>query len=481
MGSQQGPAGGLPPVRVRRSLPATARRRTLAGTPLGPGPAGTGSGAGEGGGTGGAGEAGAASPAVGGAGAAGPAVGGAGAAPGGVFAAPGGADPSSSARPAGATRVAGSGGGGRRAAVVAAAVVGVLVAAGSVVLGLGGGGDGDGTPRLTVAAGPPPLAVEAAGVGRSVELAGPLPDGPATGTVRDLPAGAAGEEQVVRLAAALGLDGMPRRDGDRWVVAGLTVSDAAGNPWELRTADGEPPVLTLPRDPGTTVSSPVDGPGPRPTRGQLETAAAPVLAALGLAGAEVRYPAGDGRRDAVAAPVVDGLPTAGMETWLRYAPGPRLVGAAGWLGAPAPGGPAYPLVSAEQALAALPAGPEIAMGCVPQARRCGPPAVTGARPGLLLGHAGRGRVVLLPAWLFVVRGSDAPLPAVAVDPRYLRPALVSGGGHQPSAAPTSATPDAGPAGSAGSNGGPGPAAPGSAGSNGDPGTSAIPAPPGPTR
>ena len=301
----------------------------------------------------------------------------------------------------------------------AAALVAVLI--GAVVLT---GGDGDAAPRPTVEAVPPQLALETAGTAASagtVEVAAELPAGPGRGRVRDLPAGAATEEQVVRLAAALGVDGPAERADDRWQVAAggtiLVVSDTAGTPWQLGTPAGDPPVLTLPGAPDASVSSPGGPARATPGLRGVTRAASQVLAALGLRGAEVRFGAGPGTRDVVAAPIVDRLPTAGMETWLRYGPGARLVGAAGWLGAPAAAGRWYPLIPAEEALGTLPAGPEIAVGCGPP--MCGPRVVVGARPGLLLRPAAGDAVVLVPAWLFALRGGGAPLAAIAVDPDFL--------------------------------------------------------------
>ena len=369
----------------------------------------------------------------------------------------------------------------------AAALVVVLVGA----VALAGGDGGDATPRLTIEAVPPKLALETAGpaggagpaaAAGTVEVAAELPVGPSRGQVRDLPAGAATEEQVVRLAAALGVDGPAERADDRWQVAAggtvLVVSDTAGTPWQLSTPAGDPPVLTLPGAPDASVSSPGGPSRATPGLRAVTRAASQVLAAIGLRGAEVRFGAGPGTRDVVAAPVVDRLPTAGMDTWLRYGPGARLIGAAGWLGTPAAAGQWYPLIPAEEALATLPAGPEIAVEC--GSPMCGPRVVVGARPGLLLRQAAGAAVVLVPAWLFTLRGGGAPLAAIAVDPDFLtrtapEPDRSAAPPPGPGASvdPAPGTVDPGAADSQADDG--------AAGSNGSTGAGGPPASPRPTR
>jgi hypothetical protein len=133
-----------------------------------------------------------------------------------------------------------------------------------------------------------------------------------------------------------------------------------------------------------------------------------VLAALGLDRAEVRYAAAGGTLDVIAAPAVGDLPTAGMETRLRYAGRALLAGGTGWLAPPVLGGPTYPLVGAEQALSAL-----------PRADVGRPREIVGARPGLTLRRDRTGRELLLPAWFYSVSGGST-LVALAVDPAYVR-------------------------------------------------------------
>ncbi|HST65996.1 MAG TPA: hypothetical protein VLM05_12480, partial [Mycobacteriales bacterium] len=123
--------------------------------------------------------------------------------------------------------------------------------------------------------------------------------------------------------------------------------------------------------------------------------------------AEVRYAATSGTLDVVAAPLVGELPTTGMETRLRYAGRARLAGGTGFLAPPLLGGPAYPLVGAEQALSTVRQGPGV------------PRQVVGARPGLALRRELDDRQVLVPAWFYALEGG-AGLVALAVDPAYVR-------------------------------------------------------------
>lgn len=438
---QVSPPRALPTIHVHRVLPDGAVRRTVLGAPVGPEDRT---------------DRGAALPAPS------------------FPPAPPGPDPAR--RFAGATRVGGQARSRRVVALAgAAALAAVLV--GAVALT---GGGGDSTPRLTVEAVPPQLALETAGTAASagtVEVAAELPTGPSRGQVRDLPAGAATEEQVVRLAAVLGVDGAAARAGDRWQVAAagtvLVVSDTAGTPWQLSTPSGDPPALTLPGAPDASVSSPGGPVRATPGLRAVTRAATLVLAAVGLRGAEVRFGTGPGTRDVVAAPVVDRLPTAGMETWLRYGPGARLIGAAGWLGTPAAAGQWYPLIPADEALATLPAGPEIAVDCT--SPMCRPRVVIGARPGLLLRPAAGEAALLVPAWLFTLRGGGTPLAAIAVNPAFLTQAAPEPG--------RSAAPTPGPGG--GVDPAPGSVDPGVADSQADDGAAAgstgPSAPPRPTR
>jgi hypothetical protein len=100
----------------------------------------------------------------------------------------------------------------------------------------------------------------------------------------------------------------------------------------------------------------------------------------------------------------------------------RVVSGNGWLAATTDG-PAYPLISARAAFELLKAQPRPlpAIGCPVNADCPGVVAqvVTGAQLGLSLQYRDTGRPVLVPSWLFTVKGSDQPVAQVAVDPRFL--------------------------------------------------------------
>lgn len=139
----------------------------------------------------------------------------------------------------------------------------------------------------------------------------------------------------------------------------------------------------------------------------MPDAARPVLAALGLDQAEVRYAATGRTLDVVAAPLVGNLPTAGMETRLRYAGHAQLAGGAGWLAPQVLGGPTYPQVSAEQALSTVRQSPGL------------PREIVGTRPGLMLRRDLSERELLVPAWFYDLRGGSS-LIALAVNPAWVR-------------------------------------------------------------
>lgn len=294
---------------------------------------------------------------------------------------------------------------------VAAGVALLALVAGLFLATNGSGGDGAEAPDRTVAAAPPALRLAQPPAGAApaapqapadLRVAGSLPPGPQRGTVAAYaPSGPAPRAEVARLAAALGIGGEPVRDGAGWTVhagmATLRVSDVSGWAWELTADTDRPPAI----EPGRP-----RGPGILAVRAQAEG----VLNRLGGGYGPLR-PAGRSAAyaDVAAAPTVDGLPTAGLETRLRFDPELRLIAAGGWLARPA-AGPAYPLLQARAALEAAPGS----MGCPPACAEA-----TSATPGLALRWQADGRALLVPAWLFEVRGSAVPLTTLAVTPAYL--------------------------------------------------------------
>jgi hypothetical protein len=184
---------------------------------------------------------------------------------------------------------------------------------------------------------------------------------------------------------------------------------------------GGPVPVPKPGSSGVAVPVPVEPTGPTPDEAAVRAAAAPVLAALGLGNAEIRVETFPSIAIVTAAPVVAGLPTAGFDVRLQYNAKIELTGGSGWLAAPAAGAE-YPLVSAQRALDALPKPgvvPQVCTDRMPPSCAAPPRVVTGARLGLALRHDQQAGPLLVPAWLYTLKGSDLPLVVVAVDPKYL--------------------------------------------------------------
>jgi hypothetical protein len=190
--------------------------------------------------------------------------------------------------------------------------------------------------------------------------------------------------------------------------------------------------------------------GPTPSEMSIRAAGTKILPTLGLGDAAITINTYPGGARLTADPVVDGLPTVGMQTWLAFDGTATLVGGGGFLVTPT-AGPEYPLISAKAALATLPV---LAVGVAEcndkQCDGAAPPAktpITGARLGLALRfdyhqHA----QILVPAWLFTIVKSTYVIPVVAVDPAYLgTPPTPGGGPGIGTAAPTNIVPPVPPA------------------------------------
>ncbi|WKE72108.1 hypothetical protein [Streptomyces sp. WP-1] len=354
----------------------------------------------------------------------------------------------------------------RSRAVVLSALAAVLLAGGGGAYVAASDGPGGRTaPTAAESTTPPPLALDDGSdpYGAHYVAQGALPKGPGAAAVYG--AGAAvREDQVVRLAKALGVSGTPVAEGYGWRIGGK---------------DGSGPTLQVNRDaPGSWTFSryapgtddcgkgPLCAPGPvGPTGAPVSAAtagkaAAPVLRAAGLEGA--RTDAGQimGKQRVVTAdPVVGGLPTSGWATGLTISRQGEVVGGRGLLSTPVKGA-TYPVLDAEKTLALMNAAPrgDHRMGpggCAGPARfatrlegPCGQasPASSGtvtvdkAVFGLAA-HSVGGRQTLVPSWLFETRGSGT-VSYPAIDPRYLAspapstsPTTGPGGSVPPTAAP----------------------------------------------
>ncbi|MFE0388932.1 hypothetical protein ACFW1F_33425 [Streptomyces bungoensis] len=370
----------------------------------------------------------------------------------------------------------------------------VLVSVAAAVLLAGGGGayvaagaGSDGRANAGASGGsatPPPLALDgvAAGggtggiapgepdpYGMTYVAAGPLPDGPAAAPVYG-PGAEVGKAAVARLAKALGVDGPPVAEGSAWRVGAgrdgtgpsLQVNRDAPGAWSYtRFAPGTDDcrkVTLCAQDPGAPAAAPVSA-------AAAEKVAAPVLKALGQDGAKLDASQVMGARRVVNAdPVVGGLPTYGVTTGLTVDEKGVLVGGHGQLAAPVKGD-VYPVLSARRTLALMNRAPEGGHrmgigGCtgpVPLKDRLEQPcdrtrAGSGRTPGAadeatvekaVFGLAARsagGRPLLVPSWLFEVRGPAArgtfTVAYPAVDPAYL--ASPSPSSSAPSGGPSSA-------------------------------------------
>ncbi|MEU2056905.1 hypothetical protein [Streptomyces bungoensis] len=368
--------------------------------------------------------------------------------------------------------------------VVSVAAAVLLAGGGGAYVAAGAGSDGRanaGAPGGSAT--PPPLALDglAAGGGTggiapgepdpygvTYVAAGTLPDGPAAAPVYG-PGAEVGKAAVARLAKALGVEGQPVAEGRIWRVGAgrdgtgpsLQVSRDAPGSWSYtRFAPGTDDcrkITVCAQDPGVPAADPVSA-------AEAEKAAAPVLKALGQDDAKLDASRVTGARRVVNAdPVVGGLPTYGLTTGLTVDEKGRLVGGHGQLAAPVKGD-VYPVLSARRTLALMNRAPEGGHrmgigGCtgpVPLKDRLEQPCDrTGAGSGRSAGTADEatvekavfglaarsagGRRLLVPSWLFEVKGPAArgtfTVAYPAVDPAYLA---------SPSPAPSSSAPSAGP-------------------------------------
>jgi hypothetical protein len=363
--------------------------------------------------------------------------------------------------------------------VGAAAVVAVVVVAVILVMSVVRGGKATTQPPVlhltSVAAGSAGLpAQSAAGIsnkggapgsspgGSGWRLEGTLPGGPSSGQVNFLPTGAATRAFVSALARALGMTGEPRHlTGGWYLVSGtteLSVSELAGRHWTYSNhgciagpvldpttgtacavATPVPPIPVTPNASGAPSSTgvnpppaaappvPVAPPSPVPEN-VARRLAGQVLQAVGVNPDAGRVDTVGGERSVVFSPQVAGLTVVGLETRVSVDEHGKIVDASGWLATPAQG-PAYPLISARQAYDQLLQQPQPMMGLamapcriVPGTSGCAPTpdrVVTGATLGLTQAYSTDRGILLVPAWLFRVRGEPTPIAVVAVEQAFL--------------------------------------------------------------
>lgn len=273
-----------------------------------------------------------------------------------------------------------------------------------------------------------------------VVVSATLPAGPDRARVYRFPSGQA---DAGRLADALGVEPGQVRAGDA-VAADqgtvLRVGTGRGSPWQFARAGA---YLCLDRLVGEgadgSVSSTCAAPPPSkrpavtapPSEDAARDAARSILAALGHDGDDAAIEPTNTFGTAVDSltlrldPAVDDAPTTGLSTSVTV-DADGVLTASGWLGEPRPSD-SYPVIGAREAVDRLAAMPVPLMACpestvpVPPGPACGGPMeVTGATFGRSVQWEGAGqRALLVPSWLFAIRGATEPIAIVAVDPAYL--------------------------------------------------------------
>ncbi|MGA5351065.1 hypothetical protein ACPCJU_01470 [Streptomyces thermodiastaticus] len=346
-----------------------------------------------------------------------------------------------------ATGASGGAGDGRAAAAASGGAHGTPAAL--VLDGVAAGGGSGGHEQGIAPGEPNPY-------GTVYRAAGPLPDGPGSAAVQ-VARGEVSREQVARLARALGVAGAPVADADAWRVG--AGKDGTGP--VLRVERQAPGAWTFSRyAPGTDdckgvrcVHDPAAPAGDPVSEEAAKKAAAPVLEALGQSDAVVDAGQVMGAQRIVdAEPRIGGLPTYGWTTSLTVGVGGEVVGGSGQLATPVKAD-TYPVLSAQRTLELLngSAGDGHRMGIggctrpVPLKDRLEQPCDAVASPAAagrgsatvdsaefgLSAQASQGRPVLVPSWLFRVRGTQGQegftVAYPAVDPRYVRSADTASG------------------------------------------------------
>jgi len=325
----------------------------------------------------------------------------------------------------------------------------------SSVPAVGGLPDKGGAP---VKGGPP---VSVAG-GFGWRLGGSLPTGPSTGRVHLLPAGATTGTFVSTLAHALGMNGTPKHLKDGWyLVSGtteLSVSELTGQQWTYSnrgcvvgpmldprtgaacaTAQSSPSTTFKPNvgdgpassgsdlPPASGSPGSVGEPIPFPESGARRLAR-PVFLAVGVSPETAKVVTEGGQRSLVFSAELAGSTVLGLDTRVSIDDQGKIVDASGWLAKPVAAA-AYPLVSARQAYDQLLRQPQpmmaLAMPCrvVAGVQGCAPISdrvVTGATLGLSQAYSTDRGILLVPAWLFHVRGQVATMAVVATANAPLR-------------------------------------------------------------
>lgn len=268
--------------------------------------------------------------------------------------------------------------------------------------------------------------------------------------VGTLPSGTPDDQAVWRLRAATGddaqsiadalqLGGSPTRVHGGWALRDgtnrLIVLDN-GN-WSYgMDCSPDTPIADEDVNVGCAVASgvAVASPGtdqapsvaPGPTEADARTVAGHVFQRLGLTNPAIVVYSGDPTTTVQASPSVAGMQSVGWMVTLQVDGSDNVVNAYGWLLNPTRGA-AYPVISAQAAFDLLQSQPRpMTMLCAqrpdgkPGCADVPPTEIIAATLGVMLDQD-NGDPVLVPAWLFSVKGQDEPLTQIAVDPSYLGP------------------------------------------------------------
>jgi hypothetical protein len=177
-----------------------------------------------------------------------------------------------------------------------------------------------------------------------------------------------------------------------------------------------------------TVSSPEPVPTypPGPTDADARAVAGALFDRLGMRNPTVAVYGGDPISTVQTSPTVAGMQSVGWVTSVQIDGSRTIVSADGWLPDPDRGAD-YPVISAQRAFELLQLQPRPAiMLCAqrpdgkPGCADMPPTEVTSATLGVTLDRDGD-KSVLVPAWLFSIKGQDDPVSQVAIDPSYLAP------------------------------------------------------------
>lgn len=279
----------------------------------------------------------------------------------------------------------------------------------------------------------------------STELTAPEQPYKLVGT---LPAGTPDDQAVWRLRAAtaddarhvadaLQLSGTPERVDSGWALRHgsnrLFVRDDGSWSYGMDCSP-DTPVANEDVNVGCAAASgvavdstdpiPVPSYPPGPANSEARAAAAQVFDRLGLTDVHVVVYDGNPTSTVQGSPSVHGLASSGWFTTVQVDGNNHVVTADGWLPSPTRDAD-YPVIGAKAGFDELQSQPrpELMM-CAqrpdgkPGCADIPPTEITGASLGVMLDQD-NGHPVLVPAWLFTVKGQDDPISQTAVDPSYL--------------------------------------------------------------